>query len=365
MILKEIIDALEKIAPVSLKENWDNVGLMVGSPGCDVRKVLVCLDITDEVIEQAVAGGANLIVCHHPLLFKPLESITDATLQGRYIANLIKNEISVYSMHTNFDSCQAGLNDFLADMVGIADARAIKPIHYGQNYKLVTFIPREHFKSVQEALCEAGAGVIGNYDYCTFRTGGIGSFRGSEDSSPFVGEAGKYEEADEVRLELLVPKGILHQCLQAMLEVHPYDEPDYDVYPLEQVRSFEGLGRFGKLKNPVKAREVVGIVKEKLECDNVVTVGDLDKSIQLAAVCSGSGGNLIEEVSSRGCDFYLTGELNYHQALFARGVGMVVVAAGHYFTERPFVKIVSSYLTKRMPNLEVVKCYLPGSPFSR
>jgi len=363
MELQRIIDVIEDFAPPYLAVEWDNVGWQVGARAKDVSRVLFALDVTPDVVEEARDFGAELIVTHHPLLYKPLSCVTDGSFVGRLVMKLIEHGLAHYCAHTNLDSCLGGANDALAEAVGIVEGEPLEPAD-ACIYKLVVFVPSANLVELRSALCEAGAGVIGEYDNCSFRVSGIGSFRGSESSHPVIGQAGRLEEVEEERLEVVVPRRCVSAVMEALARTHPYEEPAYDLYPLTLARPREGLGRIGALGSETSAAAVLALLKRHLETGEPVTVvGELERNVKTCAICSGSGGSLVSEVVRRGAQLFVAGEMNYHQALEAKASGLTVILLGHSVSELPGLRRLEQVVKSSLGDLETKTSRVQLEPF--
>ncbi|GGF78131.1 GTP cyclohydrolase 1 type 2 [Paenibacillus albidus] len=324
-----VIQYMEQLAPKHLAEEWDKVGLQLGSLHKEITGVLVALDVNDEVAREAIRLGCNLIIAHHAIIFRPLQGIQTDTPMGRLYEKLIKNDIAVYISHTNLDVTEGGMNDWMAEALGIEDGVPIKDIHSEELSKLVVFVPKDHHQKVLDAILNAGAGHIGNYSHCSFNIEGYGTFIPREGAEPYIGESGKMERAEEVRIETIVPRSIRNKVVQAMLKAHPYEEVAYDLYSMDLKGRSLGLGRVGKLKEPVTLRQFVETVKIGLQVDHVRVVGDLDRPIRKAAVMGGSGAKYYNSAIFKGADVLVTGDIDYHTAQDAGLAGLTLIDPGH------------------------------------
>lgn len=356
MLIKDITCFLEEKAPLFLQEKYDNSGLQWGNPRQDVKKVLVCLDFTKHSLETAVKENAGLIITHHPPLFKPLKHIDTGSGIGALIAECIKRDICVYSMHTNYDTAANGLNYYLAKTLGLEQVSGLKT-HYTETlYKLVVFIPEDSMSVVRNAMFEAGAGRIGNYVSCGFSVKGQGTFKPLEGANPYIGQAGKLETVEEYRLETVVPENLLDSVIKSMLKAHPYEEVAYDVYRLDNGGHEYSLGAIGKLAKALKPDEFISLVKDRLNAPNVRIIGsDNGKAIKSAAVFCGSFDGDIESLIKRDIDAFVTGDLKYHDAQQLKQSGIFTVDAGHYHTEKLFVKAISDVLKSSFKDVIIIE----------
>lgn len=351
MTRQEVVAFLEDRFPPSLAEGWDRSGLQVGPLEARCRRVLVALDLELSLLPRL--GGVDLVLTHHPLLFRPLEQVLPATPLGQKLRTLLHQGTACYALHTPYDAAQGGLGEVLAGMLGLQAVRPLAP--RGRLLKLAVYVPGDYVDTVAQAVFAAGAGKIGKYGHCSFRSSGTGTFLPEESAQPFLGEVGQEQHVEEVRLETIVPAERLEPVLSAIHHVHPYEEVAYDLYPLENKAELRGLGRVGNLPSPRTAKEVVEKFAEALGCSEPRVEGDLGKQVGRVAVCGGSGGDLWEKAWTAGAELYITGEIGYHQGQQAAEVGLTVAAFGHRETESPFVKHLASLLAERFPPLEVVE----------
>ena len=332
--LSDLIGLLNQLCPPGLAEEWDNVGLQVGDPVAEVSRVLVCLDAEEIALAEAERIGAQVVISHHPLLHRPLKRLAPVDECGRVVFRAIRAGIAVVSAHTNLDRAVDGLNDWLAERVGLTEQQPLEPSASGKVFKLVVFVPAGHEIELMEALFAAGAGQIGAYDRCSFRSEGLGSFRASEGTTPFIGRVGHFEETAEFRLETIVPADRLNKVVARMLKVHPYEEVAYDLIPLANRRTEVGLGRIGRLAEPVSLKDFAAQVREGLQLTALRLVGEPQRMIRKVAVCGGSGISLLGEAIRQGADCLVTGDVKYHDAQRARAEGIALIDAGHFGTER-------------------------------
>lgn len=340
--LNDICALMEAWAPPRLAEEWDNVGLMLGEGGRPIKKVLVALDLTDEVTEQSIKEKADLIITHHPPFFKPLKNLVWKKGRTEQVYALIRAGIAVYSAHTNLDAAPGGVNDCLAAALGLRETDVLRRAET-VNYKLAVFVPVAHCATVTEAMHMAGAGNIGAYAECAYFTAGHGQFRPLTGSEPFVGTENKLSMTEETKVEVLVPGKKLTAVLNALYAAHPYEEPAYDVYA---VRTFErdgGLGKIGVLSRAKKLEVFAGEVKKALGADNVYRA-DAGRPVYKVAVCGGSGTELIEDAVCAGADTFVTADVKYHTAQEAVVAGLNIIDAGHQSTEFPVLKAIAGYL---------------------
>ncbi|HYZ04063.1 MAG TPA: Nif3-like dinuclear metal center hexameric protein [Rubrobacter sp.] len=340
----QIAEAVERMAPLSLAEEWDNCGLQVGDPEAEVNQVLVALTPLPEVFEEAEERGADFLLFHHPLIFDPLKTIVTSSYPGGLLARAIRNGLTVYAAHTSYDAAPAGVSVALARTLGLdGPLRVLSP--RGALRKLVVFVPEHNVDAVAKALAEAGAGAIGDYTECTFRTQGKGTFRGGECANPYLGEKGRLEEVEEVRVETVVPAHTVRRAVDAAIAAHPYEEVALDVYPVEGSPEGCGYGRLGTLPDRLTAEELREHVSESLGFPSRL-VADAGRRIETIAVLGGSGSSFIPEVAASGARAYVTGDVDYHDALLAESLGLTVIDAGHAATELPSLEPLALQLTE-------------------
>lgn len=365
--VSDILGFINKIAPPGLAESWDNPGLQVGNPAEEVNRIMVALDPSPPVMETAIASRCNLLVTHHPLIFKPLSSISTATPQGKTIYNAIKNKLSVIALHTNYDIAEGGLNDLLAQKIGLLSCMPLRETSTQKLLKLVIYVPSEHIDKVRGAMLPF-AEKMGRYSDCSFTAGGQGTFTPLSGAAPFIGREGVFEQVSEERLELLIDSDVLPGALKKLHLSHPYEEPAFDIYQLlNEGRSF-GLGRVGRLSSPLPLAEYAARLATVLRAPGLRYIGEPATLISKVALCSGSGASLIKAAKRAGADLLVTGDLKYHEARDAEDIGMAVVDAGHFPTEIIMVDAVAEQL-KRMisesgnEDCEVMQCDSEHDPF--
>jgi dinuclear metal center YbgI/SA1388 family protein len=340
----QIAEAVELIAPLSLAEEWDNCGLQVGDPAAPVGRVLVALTPLPEVFEEAEGKGADFLLFHHPLIFDPLKAIVTSSYPGGLLARAIQNDLALYAAHTSYDAAPAGVSVSLARALGLRGSlRVLSP--RGTLRKLVVFVPGEHVNPVVKELAGAGAGVIGDYTECTFRMRGTGTFRGGDEANPYLGEKGRLEKVEEVRIETVIPAHAVRRAVDAVTTAHPYEEVALDVYPVEGFPEGCGYGRVGTLPERLTAEELREHVSGSLGFPSRL-VADPGRRIETLAVLGGSGGSFIPEVAASGAHAYVTGDVDYHDALLAESLGLTVIDAGHAATELPSLEPLALRLAK-------------------
>lgn len=349
---------LEGWAPPGAAWEKDNIGLMVGAEEQKIERIFLCLELTRSSLDEAIKQKCNLIITHHPFIFHPLKKINfTKDPKARLLQDLIKNDIAVFSAHTNLDFTRGGVSFTLAEKLGLKNISFLKNEEANQ-YKLVVFVPADSLRAVSDALFEAGAGEIGNYTNCSYRTEGVGSFFGNEDANPALGKSGKLEFVDEVRLEMLVHQWNLNRAIKAIINSHPYEEPAYDVYPLKNRNANFGFGAIGDLPKAVSKREFLDSVTRKLKCKNLRYSEGKKGKIKRIAVCGGSGADLLPVAIASGADAFVTADVKYHTFEEARG-NVLLIDAGHYETEMPVLDVLMSkiklFLSENNSDAEVIK----------
>jgi len=363
----EIIALFEKWSPKRFAMDGDPVGLHIGQLNRTVENVLVTLDVNEEVINEAIRKGVNLIIAHHPPIFRPLKSLLTDTPQGNMIEKCIKNDIAVYAAHTNLDVAPGGVNDMLAEKLGLVDTEIVELTYSEPLYKLIVFSPVTHADGIRHTLQKAGAGAIGDYVGCSYSTSGIGRFTPVEGAEPFIGEVDKGEVVEEDRIEVVVPGPIRGRVLKAMLEAHPYEEPAYDLVVLEQQSNDFGLGRIGKLREKTTLGQFADLVKIAFDVPALRFVGDSSKEIRKVAVLGGDGNKYIESAKRSGADVLVTGDLYYHVAHDAQAIGLAVIDPGHNI-EKVMIQGVADYMqaacTEAGYNVSFIESEIVTEPFT-
>lgn len=357
----DLTRAMEEVAPTRLAEPWDNVGLLVGDPAGPLGRVVLTIDCTREVLREATGGGGDVaIVSYHPPVFEA---------QKRFVAGSIayaaaRAGVAVYSPHTALDAAEGGTNDVLADALGMTARTPLRTAEgKDRELKLVTFVPEEHVERVSEALFAAGAGRIGKYASCSFRSPGTGTFFGGEGTNPVVGRAGRLEVAPEIRLETVVPSARAAEIVRALRAAHPYEEPAFDLVRLAAPPTGLGPGRVGTVPRAA-LREHVARVKKALGVEHVLVAGALDREIARAAVCAGSGGDLVADAVAAGADLLLTGEVRHHDALRAAASGLALVCTRHSVSERAALVELAKRLAELLPSVSVTRAASDADPLA-
>lgn len=349
--ISEVLKTLELLAPPALQESYDNTGIQCGDPSALLTSILITLDITPEVVDEAITRGSNLIVGHHPVIFGGIKRITGATATGRVLMKAISHGITLYAAHTNLDNVTGGVNSMIARKLGLENTAILQPLR-GKLRKLVTFVPPSHLIQVREALFSAGAGQIGNYDQCSFNTEGYGTFRGDEGTHPFAGVPGTLHQESETRTETIFPAWKETAVVAALLASHPYEEVAYDIYPLDNAHPAIGAGISGTLPMAVTESEFLARLKKVFSIPVIRHSPLLNRKVQKVALCGGAGSFLLKEAIASGADIFLTGDIKYHQ--FAEPDGRIVMAdIGHFESEQFTKQLFLEYLTKKFPTFAV------------
>ncbi|MBK9291250.1 MAG: Nif3-like dinuclear metal center hexameric protein [Bacteroidetes bacterium] len=348
--VKDFIDLFETTAPLSFQESYDNAGLLVGSPDQEVDRVMLCLDLSEAIVAEAAQKGCNLIISHHPVIFKGLKSIGARTEVERIVVSAIRNGLSIMAMHTNLDNVYRGVNHMLAQRLGLQDLRILRPAE-GALCKLVTFCPVDYAAKVRQAMFDAGAGHIGNYDSCSFNAEGAGTFRAGEGTNPFVGQHGQVHSEPELRIETILPVHLMGRVVAAMKAAHPYEEVAYDVYPLKNTFEKVGSGMVGILPEPMSELGFLQHVQQVLGTPALRHTALKGASIQKVAICGGSGAFLLPDARRAGADAFITADVKYHDFFDA---GLLLVDAGHYETEQFTTQLMANIINEKFPTFAVL-----------
>lgn len=359
MKIKEVIDALEKFAPLPLQDGYDNSGLQIGLTEVEVTGALLCLDVTEAVIEEAKRMGYNLIVSHHPLIFKGYKSITGKDYIERCILDAIKNDIVIYSMHTNLDNVNGGVSFKMAEKIGLKNIKILDPKENAL-LKLVTFVPKSHADIVRNTLFAVGCGHIGNYDNCSYNLEGMGTFRALDGTSPFCGEKGEFHKENEIRIETILYSYNKNAILKTLLEVHPYEEPAYDFYSLDNKCNTVGAGVIGELEEPQTELEFIKRIKKIFEVGCIKHNRLTGRLIQKVALCGGSGAFLLPCAVGKS-DVFITGEVKYHD-YFNYEDKILIADIGHYESEQYTKELIYSIIKEVFPSLEIMISKINTNP---
>jgi dinuclear metal center YbgI/SA1388 family protein len=356
----DIIKFLQDFAPLDLAEEWDNVGLILGDAGGSAGRVMTCLTVTPATAEEAVVSKVQLIVTHHPVLFRPSKRLTAASAEGKMLLSLIQAGVAVYSPHTAFDNTRGGINDLIAAKLGLENVKPLRVAGVGTQtpatgtYKVVVFVPDKDLHKVADAMFAAGAGLIGQYGECSFRIPGTGTFFGSDAANPTIGQKGRREEVSELRLEIVCAADVLSAVVAAMRKAHSYEEPAFDIYPLMSAGpKLPGQGRVGALAKAAALGDLAKVVRSALDAKYLQMVGNPARLVQRVAVACGAGSEFIADAVREKADVLLTGEARFHDCLLAESLGLALLLPGHYASERPGVEELAGMIQRQFPDAKV------------
>ena len=360
VFIKDITDYLESIAPLSLQENYDNAGLIIGDSDTPVQKILVCLDVTEKIIEEAIENNINLIVSHHPIVFSPLKKLTGKTFVERIIQKSIKHDIALYAIHTNLDNVyHNGVNEEICNVLGIFNKRILVPKR-GVLMQLTAFVPTDYAQKVLNALYDAGAGQIGVYKNCSFRTSGIGTFTPVDSAQPFIGEKNVRTEVEEERIEVIFPEYLERKIMSALRNAHPYEEVAYYLHTLANANQEVGSGMIGEIE-PADAMLFLKKVKTVMQAGVVRYTAITEKKIVKVAVCGGAGRFLLNDAISQGADIFITSDFKYHDFFEANGK-IIVADIGHFESEQFTIQLLQKLLKKKFEDIFVLSASFSTNP---
>jgi len=363
----DIVKAMETIAPSKLAEDWDNVGLQVGQKNWPVKKVWISLDPALDVVTNACQNDADLLITHHPLIFKPLHSVDFGTPTGSIIRMAARHKMAIFTSHTNLDIVAEGLNDVLAEAIGLNRLEVLgKPVE-DEKIKLVIYVPEDYEKKILNAIFQTKAGNIGEYSACTFRNRGESTFRPGSMTTPFIGRTGEITGANEIRIETVVQKDDLSDVIEYVRSHHPYETMAYDVYPLLTKKNRNGIGRVGELDEKIELKSLALKIKEKLRLKYIKISGNHELTVKRAAVCTGSGSGMMKYFLSSGAQVYISGDLGYHDARDAQAANLGIIDIGHFTSEHLIVDVIAKRLERILSeaemNIEVKPYSLEEDPF--
>jgi dinuclear metal center YbgI/SA1388 family protein len=347
MKISEITNYLETLAPLSSQEGYDNSGLIVGDKNTQITKALISLDCTEIIVEEAIAKGCNLIISHHPIVFKGLKSFTGKDYVERTVIKAIKNDIAIYAIHTNLDNFKNGVNKKIGDLLGIKNTEILSPSS-DTLIKLISYVPALNTAQVKTAIFEAGAGEIGNYSECSFSSDGTGTFKGNENSNPQVGSKGIRESVNEKRIEVLVSSHKMHSVVSALKNAHPYEEVAYDLLPILNMNPSEGAGMIGELEVGMDASQFLTQLKEKFNCGIIRHTELINRPIKRVAWCGGSGSFLLKKAKSQKADIFITGDFKYHEFFDAENQ-IVIADIGHFESEQFTIELIADLISQKFP----------------
>lgn len=351
MNLNVLTSYLESLAPLAWQEDYDNSGLIVGNPSQDIQSALISLDCTEEVLDEAIRLGCNLIISHHPIVFKGLKRFNESNYVERVVMKAIKNDIAIYAIHTNLDNVSQGVNGKIAEKLGLQNTRIISP-KSGLIKQLVVYVPEKHADKLRKALFESGAGEIGKYRECSFNNSGIGTFTPTAGSNPHSGEIDKQHQGEETRIEVIYPKQLEGKVLSAMVANHPYEEVAHSIFQMDNKHQGVGAGIIGELKNSVSELEFLAFVKEKLRTQVIRHTALLNKPIKTVAVCGGAGSFLLKNAIHSAADVFITGDFKYHEFFDAENK-ILINDIGHFESEQFTQELLLEIIQKKFPNFAV------------
>lgn len=360
MRIKEVIQTIEQLAPLPLQESYDNSGLQVGDANREVTGILLCIDVTEDVIEEAVSLGCNLVISHHPIAFRPFKSLTGKNYVERCMIQAIRNDIALYAAHTNLDNARGGVNYKLAEMLELQNVKILQPLENAL-LKFVTTVPLQHAESVRNALFNAGAGYIGNYDSCSYNLSGEGTFRAKEGANPHIGEIDRLHFEPEVRIETVIPVMKKEEVLRALLAVHPYEEPVFDFYPIANNWPQHGSGVVGVLPEPMPEQEFLYLLKDIFNLPTIQHTKLQGKEIRDVALCGGAGAFLIPKAIAYGADAFITGEAKYNDFFDVEG-RILLTVVGHYESEICTKEIFFDLISRKFPTFALHKSAFDANP---
>ena len=360
MKIAEIIDYLESVAPPSLQEEYDNAGLITGSPEWLCTSAIVCLDATEAVIMEAVAKNCNLVIAHHPIVFNGLKKINGKNYVEQAIITAIKHDIAIYAIHTNLDNVQYGVNGRMADQLGLVGQRPLLPKNRLLQ-KLQVFVPVAYADRVRAAMFQAGAGEIGRYSECSFNTPGTGTFKAGEGTQPFAGEIGRQQQEPEIKLETIVPEWLKSAVLKAMKAAHPYEEVAYDLLPLNNQLPSVGAGLTGELPAPMSEAAFLQAVKSAFNLTVIRHTRLLDRQVKTVAICGGAGSFLISNAIAAGADVFVTADMKYHE-FFDANNRLVIADIGHFESEQFTIPLLTDLLQEKFPTFAALKTAVSTNP---
>lgn len=346
--LADFVGWFEGLIPASFQEDYDNSGLQAGDPCASIGSVLLTVDVTPEVIEEAARTGCDMVLSHHPVIFSPLRRLAYGSNSEVCIAEALKKGIAIYSAHTSFDNSGKGVSHILAKKIGLEGIHVLEPMK-GRLMKLVTFVPESHAGIVRDALFDAGAGQIGNYDRCSYNLHGEGTYRAGEGAEPFAGRVGEHHSEPEIRIEVVLQAHLKGACVKAMLAAHPYEEVAWDLISLENEYTGAGAGAIGTLPAPLTGAALLQRLRELTGLPVIRYSGDPSRTITTVAVCGGAGAYLISSAARAGADAFITGDIKYH-AFAEAPKNMLVADIGHYESEKFSLEVLCNLIQKKFPN---------------
>ena len=362
MKLKEITSYIESIAPLAYQEDYDNAGLIIGDQEQEIKGALITVDVTEEIIQEAIDKNLNLVISHHPIMRSGIKKITGKDFTERIVLKAIKNDIAIYAAHTNLDSIWGGVSSKIADKLKLQNQKILAPVS-NHLMKLVYFVPTKQADETRITVFEAGAGQIGDYDMCSYNLEGKGSFRANEDANPFVGNKGEIHFEKEVRVETIFPKHLKNKIVRALIKSHPYEEVAYDIYPLENKFDRVGYGVIGELEREENELEFLNRIKEIFNAKCIRHTNFLNKPIKKVAVCGGSGSFLLKDAIHQNADILISGDFKYHQFFDAEDK-IVIADIGHFESEQITKELFYELLIKKFPKFAVRFTEINSNPIN-
>ena len=360
MIIAQITQFLETTAPSFLQENYDNTGLITGDADWNCTGIIISLDATEEVVQEAIEKKCNLIVAHHPIIFSGLKKITGRNYVEKTIITAIKNDIAIYAIHTNLDNMLSGVNAKIADKLGLINRQILQPKNNTLK-KLFTFVPVEHAEKLRSAIFAAGGGQISNYSECSFNTPGSGTFKAGEGTNPFAGKMGERHIEEEIKIEAIFPAWLQKPIFYAMMAVHPYEEVAYDIVALDNTNATVGSGLIGELPQPMAAKDFLQNIKENFNISVIKHTALTGKPVKKVALCGGAGSFLIGAAIVAGADFYISSDIKYHDFFDANGK-LVIADIGHYESEQFTIDLLFDILSEKFTTFAVLKTGVNTNP---
>jgi dinuclear metal center YbgI/SA1388 family protein len=363
MLLSHLTSFLESWAPISLQESYDNCGLLVGAKNQEISKALICLDVTEEVVQEAINHKCELIIAHHPVIFGGIKKLNGNNATERILIAALNNNIGIYAIHTNLDNTFSGVNSEICARIGIKNPEILEP-KKGLLRKLVTFCPEDgngSAETVRQALWDAGAGHIGNYDACSFNMEGTGTFRAQKGADPYIGKIGELTRQQEIRIEIIYPVYKEHEILERLISTHPYEEVAYDIHALENTLDTTGAGMIGTLEQEMDETEFLQHLKNVMQTRCIRYSPLRNKKVRKVAVCGGAGSFLLKQAISRGADVLVTGDFKYHQFFDAEG-RIVIADIGHYESEQFTIELIFDRISEKFPNFALLKTRVNTNP---
>jgi dinuclear metal center YbgI/SA1388 family protein len=360
MKILDLISEIEKYAAPELQEDYDNAGLITGNPSWNCTGALCTLDVTVDIMEEARKNGCNLIVAHHPIIFRGLKKINGKNYVEQVIIEAIKNDIAIYAAHTNLDNIILGVNGIIAKKLGLVNIKILQP-KTKLLRRLITFAPLDKAEQVRQAVFGAGAGHIGKYDECSFNSNGTGTFKAGEGADPYVGEIGKRHEEKETKIEIVYPFYLENQVVKALVDNHPYEEVAYDIFTMDNVHFGIGAGVIGELQQPQDEKDFLKFVRDTFHANGLRHTELLGKPVKKVAVCGGAGSFLIGKAIQQAADIYLSADIKYHEFFDAEG-RILVADIGHYESEQFTIELIHDLLAKKFPTFAVLKSKINTNP---